>query len=103
MVKKEGTKMVSPSNNNSNGKSGNSSQEKVEQFKRLLNSINLKILGSRLEQARLEKNIPLATLTAGLFSIAYYVAIERGTTRPNYSALIILAKRLDKPLEFFLH
>ena len=61
-----------------------------------------KLMGARIRKARQQLGISLSVLAGKDFSRAFLNQIELGTARPSVRNLQIIAKRLNRPLEYFL-
>ena len=55
-------------------------------------------LGTRLRQARLQRNMTQSEVAQKQFSVSYISAVERGQIRPSLGALERLSERLSVPL-----
>lgn len=60
------------------------------------------LLGARLRQARLSRNLTQSELAVNQFSVSYISAVERGQIRPSLGALEKLAARLEVPIDEFM-
>jgi len=60
-------------------------------------------LGSRVRKARHELGLSLAAVSGKDFSRAFLNQVELGRARPSTRTLQIIAERLGKPIEYFLH
>ncbi len=60
-------------------------------------------LGQRIRKLRLERGLSLAAVAQKDFSRAFLNQVELGKARPSTRTLAIIAERLQRPIEFFLH
>src|SRR5439155_23525819 len=61
-----------------------------------------KLMGARIRKARQQLGISLSVLAGKEFSRAFLNHIELGTARPSARILQIIAKPLNRPLQYFL-
>lgn len=61
------------------------------------------LLGARIRKARMELGLSLAGVAQKDFSRAFLNQIELGRARPSTRILQIIAERLQRPVEYFLH
>ncbi len=59
-------------------------------------------MGKRIREARLASGLTQEQLAADDFSRSFVASLETGRSKPSAENLCILAKRLNRPLEFFL-
>lgn len=59
-------------------------------------------LGEKIRRLRLEKGFSQQQVAGPEFTRAYISAVELGKVRPTPESLAILARRLDRPLSYFL-
>lgn len=60
-------------------------------------------LGARIRKARQELGLSLAAVAGRDFSRAFLNQVELGRARPSTRTLQIIAERLQRPVEYFLH
>ena len=59
-------------------------------------------LGQKIRAARLEQRLTQEQLGARDFTKSYVSELERGNRTPRITTLKILARRLNRPLSYFL-
>jgi len=60
------------------------------------------VIGERIKAARLELGLNQEQLAGGTFSRSFISELERNKRRPSAESLRVIAKRLGKPLDYFL-
>lgn len=60
-------------------------------------------LGQRIRKVRMELGLSLASVAQKDFSRAFLNQVELGRARPSTRTLTIIAERLNRPIEYFLH
>lgn len=60
------------------------------------------VLGVRIREARVNLNLSQRQLAEGIVSKSFIGQIENGTAQPSFRTLVLIARRLGKPVSFFL-
>jgi len=62
----------------------------------------LQRIGTRIRQARKERGLTQAELAAPEYTKSFISQVEKGRLWPSLQAMIHIARRLDKPLDWFV-